>query len=292
MIEFLIKLKITNPIGSLFLFVMDSNISTIFFGRYIHFISPAFSVMDNKMFESFCSAIDNYTTFVFLFDNLLDGDIDWSLEIGKEDNCISNLFHNHQMAIMKLRTLFINKSKFWQTLEDQESAFSSCLIKEKILDNKKLPISLHDFEDIAFGKHCLALVPLVGLAELFPIKADKSLLQKMLVDIYCGMQMLDDIEDFTNDNTKGRWNFIQSEVSRVQAKEKIVNTGIHKFHLKILYVTGLYSDNMKYALNKFNDAYQKAAVCQLGDLARWLHQMQKNIQEKIDFAQSKLAKTC
>ena len=261
---------------------MSNSVSADLFTNLIGMVMENFTVDNTSKLQDFQQGVSQFTAYIFLQDTLIDDEIDWVNETKKDALHLSKLNSVYRQAIINLLKVFPEDHFFWNYLQQQEANFYSYIVKEKSQNIQHDLISIEDFETMAFAKHSLALVPIKGLELLFKSNHTYSKIHSLFVPIFCGIQMMDDIDDFSKDKKIGQWNFLQSQVSELIRSENLTNDGtLDKFEERVFYASGLAEEYLLYALEKYKEALEIAKELQFENLEQWLSVMIIEFENRI-----------
>lgn len=223
---------------------MKNNHKIEIFQNQVMLLSELF-VIDNQMvLEKLNDAVQKFCYFTFEMDKLIDGE--------KPQNKLSDIIISHQKSIQLLGNLFEEKSQFWDKLHHHTTIYFDILAQEKIDAQKKPNYNLSDFENYAIAKHTLAFVPIEAMSLLFVPKCDTRMISEIFSSLFLGIQMNDDLEDFSSDENTNQWTFLRSKVNEYMVQNNIfIDQDISKFTERVLYVSGIGSENLEYAKQQF-----------------------------------------
>ena len=263
---------------------MSKTVSANLFQNLLELVSSNFTISSENNFSQLKDGVNQFTQFIFLQDALIDEDVNWVEQYDKKDNVLVDINKSYRNAIRYLQKVFSDDHFFWNYLFKEEENYYNYIIKEKYLSSKKSKISLADFEEMAFAKHALALVPIKGMEWLFNCKNSYEEIKNIFIPIFNGIQMMDDIDDFHKDYESGDWNFIQSEVQNIIVEEELIDDGtLTRFAERVFYASGICKEQSVYVLNEYIKAKKFAKEYQFHEIENWLDLMLIEIQESIAF---------
>lgn len=263
---------------------MSKTVSADLFQNLLMMVSENYEIISDKKHEIFNEGVQQYTQYVFLQDAIIDNDVNWSAEQEEDTNILQRLSLNYRYAIQNLTFVFDVHHKFWDFLRYNEEKYYRYIVQEKHCNTQRPTLTISNFQEMTEAKHCLAFVPLQGMEFLYSFKFWLEELQPMFVAIFNGMQMMDDIDDFTKDLHAGQWNLIQYEVSKMIHDEGLVNDGsLDKFEERVFYASGLCKQYSEYVLQQYEIALKFAEDFGFAQLKSWLKTMILEIEESIRF---------
>lgn len=266
---------------------MSTTVSAALFQNLIQLVSSNYNINSSNNLKDFQEGVTLFTTYIFKQDLLVDNEIDWVSQYTSQQNILNEISFSHRMGIQKLSKVFNFDHQFWTYLTQEESLYNNFITKEKYQNITKAEITLANFEEMAFAKHALALVPLKGLDWLFESKKTYEEVKNMFTSIFCGIQMMDDIDDFSKDLESGQWNFIQFQVQKIIKDENLINDGsLDKFEERVFYASGICKESSEYVLLQYENAEKLAQKLEFQDLQIWLSQMILEIKDSIAFVES------
>lgn len=249
----------------------SQKISTFFFKNQIHFLKENFVIKDEKLFQKFSTAVERFCYFVFEIDKLIDGEYDFSKHYQSDDYKMYYLIKNHQESIKLLVEIFPGTHEFWDDLDQSNYRYYQILLKEKFENIEKSVYTIKDFEEYAESKHCLAYIPIKGLSYLFEPKIHPEKMNIIFKNIFFGMQMNDDLEDFNSDLVTGQWTYVHSRVEEFMKENNLSdNKELHKYRERVLYVSGIGEELMKFAKENFTTANKLSQEYNFKKLELWL----------------------
>lgn len=261
----------------------NSSIGYYLFENLLQIISKNFKISSKENFLQFEKGVKHYKQFVFLQDQIVDSDIDWVSQFLNNENILLDYTSHYRKAINHLSKTFAEDHAFWEYLEQEETLYYDFIIKEKYYNSEKSALTLQDFEEMTYAKHNLALVPIKGMEWLFESVVSYENIKSIFVPIFNGMQMMDDIDDFSKDLKSGQWNMIQYEVQKVIADESLVNDGtLDQFEERVFYASDLCSKHSNYALLQYQEALLLAEKFKFTDLKHWLEQVIVEVKQSIE----------
>ncbi len=243
-----------------------------FFKNQAQFLRENFVVDDEKLFYQFNMAVERFCYFVLEMDKIIDGEYDFVQQFTNKDNRIYDVIDNHQKALKLLWDIFPDGHEFWNDLDKTSKRYYHILMKEKYENINQTIFNIGDFEEYAVAKHCLAYIPIKGLGYLFAEKVDREKIEFIFTEIFLGMQMNDDIEDFNQDLDNKQWTYAHSLVEEFMTENKISeNSDLDKFRERVLYVSGIGENLTKYSKEKFISAKEMCEKYNLKMLENWLN---------------------
>ncbi|UFH31092.1 hypothetical protein LNP04_14060 [Chryseobacterium sp. C-71] len=252
---------------------MESNkkITNHFFKNQIHFLKENFVIDNEQLFQQFSIAVERYCYFSFEMDKLIDGDYNFSEQFKSSDDKVYQIVNNHQKALRILLNIFPDNHRFWDDLDETSQRYYHILTKEKYNNNERKIFTIKDFEEYAISKHCLAYIPIKGLSYLFETKVDLQKMENIFTEIFLGMQMNDDIEDFNSDLLSGQWTYVHSLVQEFMTKNNINdNSELDKFRERVFYVSGIGEEFTRYSKERFISAKVLSQDSGFTELKVWL----------------------
>lgn len=246
------------------------NIQQSFFFNITSYLLPFCKNYAKEDILLFNKAIHNYNDHVIIFDQIIDGDVDYVKQYIKRESYFSAYHHKYKQSLFLLLKLFPSESEFWNLLEENEKNYYDTLIHEKFINTERPAMSSKDFETMAIGKHALAFVPVKGMEILCNIRFPKEAIT-IYEKIFCAMQMLDDIEDFEKDRKNSQWNYLHSLVNEfVKDNEINMREFGDDFYLRVFYASNIAEKQTNYAMDKFGEALTLSKAMQLKSLTDWL----------------------
>lgn len=248
-----------------------------FFKNQVSFLKEAFIIKDIETFKSFNEAVERYCYYTLEIDKIVDGETNFVAQYEAKENKTLLAVRNGQISIQILSSIFNKNHLFWSDLEAMQQSYYQNTLTEKYKSVQKPKFTIEDFETYAEAKHCLAYIPILGLDSLFESLHDKVLLKKLYKHIFFAMQMNDDLEDFTKDITNNQWTYLHAAVDAFMIQENIeIVENISKFKERVLYVSGIGIEAIKYTKNHFNEALELSIKLELTKITEWL---KKTIEE-------------
>lgn len=262
---------------------MKSNIllPSFFFQNQMEFLQENYIISDEKVFRDFDVAVKKMCFFTLEMDQLIDQGIDFIGEHQRGENSIYYATKNFKNSLTVLLKLFPDSTNtFWKEYDQNSELYYQTIFKEKLLSIQKPFLSLEDFEEYAVKKHCLAYTPIVGFDILFTPKQNSDSLKEVFTHLFLAIQMCDDLEDFDDDLKSGQWTYVQSRVYELMQLENIEeDLTLSRFHERLLYVSGIGDELMKYAQNQFSIARVKAENLGMSELINWIDVAQDYLYE-------------
>lgn len=248
-----------------------NKISNHFFKNQAHFLKENFIISDEKLFSKFNMAVERFCYFILEIDKIIDGEYNLVQQFSNKENKIYDVIENHQKALKLLWDIFPDEHEFWNDLDKSSKRYYHILTKEKYENVHQKKFSIDDFEEYAISKHCLAYIPIKGLSYLFEHKIDVGKMESVFTEIFLGMQMNDDIEDFNLDLDNKQWTYAHSLVEDFMIENQLSeNLGLNKFRERVLYVSGIGENLTKYSKEKFISAREMCKKYNLKILENWL----------------------
>ena len=261
---------------------MATTVSADLFKNLVAMVAENYTINSAETLENFQYGVSKYTQYIFMQDPLIDNEVNWEHEYKSQENILAELNQTYRDAINKLCTVFPSDHEFWEFLSEEEKIYYNYIVKEKYQSLYKLALTSDDFEQMAFAKHCLALVPMKGLEWLYMSNTSYDDLKTLFQHIFNGIQMMDDIDDFTKDRAIGQWNLIQYEVDTIIKENNLNNDGqLDKFEERVFYASGLCLEKTEYVFNQYQLALNKAKEFSLKYLTQWLQHMLNELQISI-----------
>lgn len=269
---------------------MKNTVSGSLFKELLTMVFSYFKIENPHIFPKFSKGVEFYTQYLFLQDQIIDQEIDFIKEGREEED--STLFYCHQFhqkSIVSLVQVFPKDHEFWEILERKEKQYFNGLTKEKFLSHTKSTVTLPVFEHLAISKHILSVVPIRGMFFLGVTQLDYEVLEKIFSFIFCGIQMLDDLDDFDKDLKSGQWNYIQHEVEKIIVSEGLMSEkNIGDLEKKVLYAADIAEFALEYSIKKFSEASVLALDSGLFEINEWLSQMIKETEHQKKYILSLL----
>ncbi len=253
----------------------NNKITINFFKSQIPLLKENYITDNEEPLHQFSIAVERFCYFIFEIDKLIDGDSDFVRQHTEKRNGIYDMMKNHQDAVKSLGKLFPDdEHMFWNDLNVCSEKYYKILIREKYENSARHVLSLSDFEDYAVSKHSLAYIPVKGLGYLFEYKISPAAIESIFTEIFCGIQMVDDIEDFNADLFSGQWTYVHSRVEEFMKENAIdESTGLDKIRERVLYISGIGQELTAYAKEKFISAKLLSNKYNLKDLEHYLDQV-------------------
>lgn len=224
--------------------------------------------------DCFKKAVDQYTYYTFTIDSLIDNEIDFLSDLDPKQNKIVKANILNARALRTLAALFEEESVFWQLFDNYMISYYSGLILEKQNSHLKSIYTLESFKAYALSKHAPAFIPAEGMQLLFEKKNKTLPIKKLLIPIFYGMQMLDDLEDFNTDLESKQHTYCISRVYSYLEKEGLTNeSGLNRFEERVFYLSGIAQECNNFATNQFLIAKKQAQELELFNLIKWIDQM-------------------
>ena len=263
----------------------NNSVSGSLFKELLAMIYSHFKIENPLNFSHFSKGVSFYTQYIFLHDKIVDQEIDFIKEgRGEEDSTLFLCHQFHQKAIISLLQVFPQDHQFWEVLESKEKDYFNGLSKEKFLSIRKTEITLADFETLAISKHILSVVPISGMFYLGATQLEYSKIEKIFSLLFCGIQMLDDLDDFAKDLELGQWNYIQNEVRSIIISEGLIDDkSIDDLEMKVLYAGNVAEFALDYSISKFTEASQLALSSEIMEVYHWLENMIKESKDQKQY---------
>ena len=254
---------------------MKNSVSGSLFKELLTMVFSHFEIKNSENFGHFTKGVEYYTQYLFLHDRIVDNEIDYSNEAYlKEDSTFFLCHHYHQKSIIALNHVFPEDHQFWDILEGNDRIYFNGLAKEKYISKGRQDLTLKEFEELAIAKHILSVVQIRGMFFLGSTKLNYENVEKVFSLLFCGIQMLDDLDDFDKDMKEGQWNFLQSEVRAVIVSEGLNSDDtIVDLEKKVLYAAEIAEFAIDYSITKFSEASNLACEIGLVEIDQWLKQM-------------------
>lgn len=261
---------------------MSTTVSADLFKNLINMVAENYTINSKEKLEVFQSGVSQFTQFIFLQDSIIDNDVNWIKEFENKENNLYTSNHMFRTAIQNLGLIFPTTHSFWNYLSTEEQHYYNYITKEKYLSIKKGVVKISDFEEMAYAKHCLALVPLQGMEWLFESKHPHEKIKQLFLPIFNGIQMMDDIDDFSKDLHHGQWNLIQYEVQQIIKDEQLINDGsLDKFEERVFYASEICLKYSHYVLDQYEKALKLSKELGFQAVEIWLTTMISEIKESI-----------
>ena len=259
-----------------------TSVGYFLFENILSIISTNFKITDQNLFELFQKGTHHYKQFVFLQDQIVDQEVNWVEQFENSKNILFKSNSNYQNSFFQLINIFPQNHQFWKYLKIEEKLYYDFIIKEKYLNAKRSEVTIADFEEMTYSKHNLALVPIKGMEWLFESRISYEDIKSMFICIFNGMQMLDDIDDFSKDLKSGQWNLIQYEVQKIIIQESLIDDGsLHQFEERVFYASGICNTYSEYALFQYQKAAALSEEFGFDSLKNWLDQVIAEVVESI-----------
>lgn len=261
---------------------MSDTVSANLFQNLILMVLDNYKVDSSEKLRLLQVGVTQYTQYIFLQDKLVDDDVNWLQEYKSDDNVLLSLNFLLRGATINLNSVFEISHPFWKYLYKEESVYYNFIIKEKIQNSSKSEISQSEFEEMAFAKHCLSLVPMRALEWLFVSRIHYTDIKKLFFPIFNGIQMMDDIDDFTKDLQSGQWNLIQYEVQKAIDDENLIDDGtLDHFNQRVFYASGICLKYSNFVLEEYQKALIISKDLQLFGIQDWITNMIEEIKQSI-----------
>lgn len=248
-----------------------NKISNHFFKNQAQFLKENFTINDEKLFFKFNMAVERFCYFVLEMDKIIDGEYNFVQQFSNKENRVYDVIDNHQKALKLLWDIFPDGHEFWNDLDKTSKRYYHILTKEKYENVNKTIFSIDNFKEYAIAKHCLAYIPIKGLSYLFEHKVDAKKMESIFTEIFLGMQMNDDIEDFNSDLDNKQWTYAHSLVEEFMIENQVSeNSGLDKFRERVFYVSGIGENLTKYSKERFISAKEMCEKYNLKMLENWL----------------------
>lgn len=263
---------------------MSNTVSAELFQNLIKMVSGNYTIHSEEKFQIFNEGVQQFTQYIFLQDALIDGDVNWVEDYQREERILININILYRFAVQNLTKVFGHNHPFWNYLSEQEIQYYDYIGKEKYISFHKSNVDISDFEEMAFAKHCLALVPLKGMEWLSTSRIEYLKIKELFIPIFQGIQMMDDIDDFSKDLKSGQWNLIQYEVQNTIKSEGLFDDGsLDKFEERVFYASGICKKYSEYVLDRYQKASTVSNELGFSIMSIWLDKMILEIIESINF---------
>ncbi|MFI8379547.1 hypothetical protein [Leeuwenhoekiella sp. NPDC079379] len=250
------------------------SVSALFFEQLVPYLKPLFNVDDEEKFFSFQKLVNKYIYYVFTLDRIIDQEISWVEDFNTAAETLKRSQEYSTTAILGLGQLFEPENNFWKHFNSYMNSYYEGLVLEKKNSALQINHTLESFEAYSFSKHAPAFIPVVGLFILFKSKIDSKKVLELFNQLFYGMQMLDDTEDFSEDVIKNQHTYCISAVNNFMVKHKIEEKpDLDRFKERVFYISGIAEKCNTYATQKFKIAQDTARELNLSELVIWIDTM-------------------
>ena len=250
------------------------SVSALFFEQLVPYLSPLFSIDNEEKFSSFQKYVNKYIYYVFTLDRIIDQEINWVEDFDTATETLKRAQDYSTTAILGLGQLFEPENNFWKHFNSYMNSYYEGLVLEKKNSALQINHTIESFEAYSFSKHAPAFIPVEGLFILFKSDVDSKKVIELFNQLFYGMQMLDDIEDFNEDVLKNQHTYCISAVNEFILEHKIEEKpGLDRFKERVFYVSGLAEKCNTYATRQFKIAQDTARKLNLNELVIWIDTM-------------------